>query len=785
MNNIENKSKEELGLGYLINSFTKYWYIYSGCLVLALLIAFIKNNIKLPVYESVAKILINEGNNSLSRQTSQFLGSMDMFSGGKTLENEIQLLASAPLIEESLKNLDLGISYYGKNSVKTSELYKSSPFLVSLNLDHPQPVDYIIQIIIIDSETYRLRIKGKDIELFSLKTNTTINRISKVKIDLVCKFGDNVINEYFDFKVLLNKNSNEEFSDAGKYFFVINKPKTTLRSFQNRLVIEPNDAQSSVANLSVRSTAPAKDIDFLTSLIQAYLEQDINKKNYSSVRAIEYIDDQLNIIGDSLRTAEQNLQNFRRSNQVIDLSQKSGLIYQQIQELQRQKAALNIKYKYFVYLQDYFTNNQEITDIIAPSSMGVSDPLFNSLIQELIQLNNEKNNLIENNQEKSPYLRQIMVRIENLKNTITENINYMLKSSEMEIEDANQQMSGLNGEVNKLPYTERLLLGYEREFNLNDEIYTFLMQRRAEAQITKSSFLPDAELVEPPAIKGNGPVAPKKKLNYVIAFLFGLIVPLSVLRMKDLLDNKIHGKEDIEKEIKFPILGQVYTNNKNIDNVIQKFPKSHIAESFRMIRNSLNYFLGKHEKNIVVITSTYAQEGKSFIAMNLAGSIALTGKSTILVACDLRKPSLGARFNITEERGLSSYLSNQNTLEDIIHSTDIPHLDIIVSGPIPPNPSELISSETINPLLQDLKKKYDFIIVDTPPVGIVSETYIIMSIADLNIFVIRKDITPKNECLSILKDLQDRKFKNLSIVLNDVTLLKKSKYGYQYYESAP
>lgn len=783
MNNIENNTKEELGLGYLINSFKKYWLIYVGCLVLALLIAFVKNNTKLPVYESMAKILINEGNNSVARQTSQFLSNMDMFSGGKTLENEIQLLGSAPLIEESLKNLDLSISYYKKSSVKISELYKSSPFLVSINIEHPQLIDYIIQITILDSETYRLKIKGKDIELFSLQTNSTINRIPKIKTDIICKFGDNVTHEYFDFKLLLNKNSNDEFLDAGKYFFVINKPKTILRSFQNRLVIEPNDAQSSVANLTIRSTAPARDIDFLTSLIQAYLEQDINKKNYSSVRAIEYIDDQLNIIGDSLKTAEQNLQNFRRSNQVIDLSQKSGLIYEQIQELQRQKAALNIKYKYFVYLQEYFTNNQEITDIIAPSSMGVSDPLFNNLIQELIQLNNEKNNLIENNQEKSPYLRQIMVRIENLKNTITENINYMLKSAEMEMDDANQQMGELNGEVNKLPYTERLLLGYEREFNLNDEIYTFLMQRRAEAQITKSSFLPDAELVEPPSIKGNGPVAPKKRLNYVIAFLFGLIIPLTVLRMKDLLDNKIHGKEDIEKEIKLPILGQVYRNNKNIDNIIQKFPKSHIAESFRMIRNSLNYFLGKHEKNTIVITSTYAQEGKSFIAMNLAGSIALTGKSTILVACDLRKPSLGARFNIAEDKGLSSYLSNQNTLDDVIRHTEIAHLDIIVSGPVPPNPSELISSETIDILIQDLQKKYDFIIMDTPPVGIVSETYVVMNKADLNIFIIRKDVTPKSECISILKDLHNRKFKNLSIILNDITLLKKSKYGYQYYES--
>jgi len=778
-----NNNKEELGLNYLVSSIKKYWIIYCSCLIVSILIAFFQNKTKLPVYESSAKVLINEGNNSLSRQTTQFLGSMDMFARGKTLENEIQLLASAPLVEKSLSKLDINISYFRANLFYPYELYKSSPYVVIPNLDHPQPINFIIRIKIIDSETYHLTVKGKDVELYSFKSNTTINRIPRIKAELLCKFGDNVTHEYFDFKVLLNNGNGDEFTDAGNYYFVLNKPKTLLRSFQGRLVIEPNDAQSSVANLFIRSTTPDKDIDFLTSLIQSYLDQDIFKKNYSSVKTIEYIDNQLSIIGDSLRTAEQNLQNFRRSNQVIDLSQKSGLIYQQVQELQRQKAASNIKYKYFVYLKDYFNSNQEITDIIAPSSMGVSDPLFNSLIQELIGLNNEKNNLIVNNQEKSPYLRQISTRIENLKNTIIENISYMLNSAEIELKDTDEQISDLNKEVNKLPQTERLLLGYERKFNLNDEIYTFLMQRRAEAQIAKSSFLPDAELVEPPNIRGKGPVAPKKKLNYVIAFMFGFLVPLTFLRIKDLLDNKIHVKEDIEKEIKIPFLGQVYKNNKNIENVILKFPRSHIAESFRIIRNSLNYFLHNHENNILVITSTYAQEGKSFIAINLASSIALTGKSTILVGFDLRKPSLGVRFKIAEDTGLSSYLSKQNKLDEIIHSTDIPNLDIIVSGPVPPNPGEMISDETTDLLLKELRNKYEFIILDTPPVGIVSESYILMGKADLNIYVVRKDFTPKNECITILKNLHERKYKNIAFILNDVSLLKKSKYGYQYYDN--
>lgn len=781
MNN-EVKNKEDLGLAYLIESFTSYWYIYAGCIFFMLLLAFVYNKIKQPEYESVAKILINEGNANANRQTSQFLTSMNLFTSGKTLENEIQLLTSAPLIEESIENLDLGISYFRKTIAKPLELYKSSPFLVIPNQNHPQLINCFIQIKIIDSETYQLKIKVKDVELYSFRNNTTINNIPKININQTCKFGSNVVSEYYDFKILLS-NNDIRIDDPEKFLFIINKPISIRQSFQSRLIVEPNDAQSSVANLSIRSSTPAKDMDFLSSLIQTYLEYDINKKNYSSLKTIEYIDDQLNIIGDSLRTAERNLQNFRISNQVMDLSQKSGLIYQQIQELQQQQAALSIRYKYFIYLQNYFDENQEITDIIAPSSMGIEDALFNSLIQELIQLNNERNNLIENDQEKSPYLRQILIRIENLKSTIVENINYMLNSTEIEIENTEQQLDDLNNEVNKLPQTERLLLGFERSFNLNDEIYTFLMQRRAEAQIAKSSFLPDAELVEPPKIKGNSPVAPKKKLNYFFAFIFGFLLPLTILRAKDILDNRIHNKEDIEKELSIPFLGQIYKNHRNIDNIIQKFPKSHIAESFRILRNSLQYFLRNQDNSILVVTSTHAQEGKSFIAMNLASVIALTGKSTILIGCDLRKPSLGERFKIPEEKGLSSYLSNQYELDKVIFKTETPNLDLIVSGPIPPNPGELISSSATDQLLQILKKKYNYIILDTPPASIISETYIIMSKADLNIFVIRKDITPKYECLTTLKGLLDKKFKNLTYVLNDVPVLKKSKYGYQYYSN--
>lgn len=414
--------------------------------------------------------------------------------------------------------------------------------------------------------------------------------------------------------------------------------------------------------------------------------------------------------------------------------------------------------------------------------MGIEDPLLNNLIQELTTLNAERTSLIQNNQGKSPYLKQIEIKVDNLKNTISENIKYILNTTEIALQDLNNRISGLNGEINKLPSTERELLGYERKFNLNDAIYTFLLERRAEAQIVKASYMPGAEIIEPTDIIGYGPIGPKKNINLIIGFLLGLILPIIFIRTKDILENRINENSDVGKLVDLPVLGQVYKNNKKVDLVVPSFPKSHMAESFRILRTGLNYFLSNQPSSVIVVTSTYAQEGKSFISVNLAAILAFTDKKTLLLGFDLRKPKVYERLNISNQVGVSAYLSNQLSLDEVLQHTNIANLDVITSGPIPPNPSELIASEKTKELINTMKGKYDYVIIDTPPIGILSDTFLLMDFADLNVYVVRQDQTPKREFLSIINDLKGKKIKNLCLVINDIPLMKKSRYGYDYYE---
>ena len=783
MDRKEKSSQNTFDLEYLFSVLNKFWLIIAICIFVALGLAFLFVKIKAPVYEVRASVLIKPDNAQATQAASQIFQSMGLFTEENKFQNKLQVLKSSPLIKDAINNLDFQISYFRRAGLITEEQYKTSPFIVVLNQNHPQPININFKIDIIDENSFRIRARSDEVEIYSFASQNKTQTLPVFKIKEDGYFGQDIKSDNYDFKLILNENYKSGGFNSKRFSFIINDPASLVKSYQIKLKVEPIDIQTSVADITLKSTVPLKAVDFITSLTNAYLATDVEEKIHASVKTIEYIDNQLGAITDSLRQAENNLQRFRTSNQVMDISIKSGRVYDELLSLQREKATTTINYKYYQYINDYFENNKEMSDIIAPSSMGIEDPLLNNLILELTTLNTERSGLIENNQGKSPYLKQLNIKIDNLKNTISENIKYIISATEIALQDLNTRLNGLNVEINKLPTTERQLLGYERKFNLNDAIYTFLLERRAEAQIAKASYMAGAQIIEPADIMGDGPIAPKKNLIYIIALMLGFILPIVVLRAKDILQNRITENTNINELVDVPILGRIYTNNKKNDLVVQSFPKSHMAESFRIVRTGLNYFLNKNESSILVVTSSFGQEGKSFISNNLAASLALTNKKTVLLGFDLRKPKVYDRLNINNDTGISSFLSNQASYDDILQQSNIENLDVITSGPIPPNPSELIASSKTMDLFDYLKTKYDYIIVDTPPVGILSDTYVLMDKADLNIYVVRENQTPKNEFLSILHDLNSKKFRNLCLVINDIPLIKKSKYGYEYYDS--
>ncbi|MBN1952342.1 MAG: polysaccharide biosynthesis tyrosine autokinase [Bacteroidales bacterium] len=776
------RTSDIVDIHYLASLFQKHYLAIGICIFVGLAISFFLNKTKHKVFEVKAQILISSEENTTSTISAQFMEGFGMFGGENNFQNEIQKLRSSVLIRRALNELNFYVSYYSHSRLSKEELYKNTPFVIVFDRTIAQPINLEINLEVIDKTGFKIRTKGEDVPLYNFSNDNIIQTVSELKIDKNARFGQTIHNEYLNFKLILNENVNIDDYPTKKFSFIIRDPKSLSRYYQSAMEIAPVDLESSVAELSIKSTVPQKDIDFINTLLDTYLERELEKKRYMSLKTIEYIDDQLNVIKDSLKIAEENLQRFRSNQGIMDVTVQSGRVYEQLRELEREKASVTVNYKYYQYINDYFELNKEFSDLIAPSAMGIEDPLLNNMIQELLQLNAERAGLIQNNQEKSPYLSKLNIQIENLKNTITENIKYILNTTEISLQDVNGRISELNREIRKLPETERELFGIERKFNLNDAIYTYLLEKRSEAQIAIASFLPDAEIVEPADVVGSGPISPKTRLNYFMGLLLGLILPLVFFRFKDTLSVRLKDVSEIEKFTSTPILAKIYKNNKKIELVVNNFPKSHIAESFRMLRTNLRYFLPKSKNSIISITSNFAQEGKSFLANNLSVALANANNSTILLGFDMRKPKVFERLNIKNEIGISSFLSEQANFEEVVQKTNIPNLDVITSGPIPPNPSELTASTRMNDLFSFLTEKYDYIIIDTPPVGLVSDTYLLLDQADLNIFVVRLNHSIKKESFAVLSELQDKKIKNLCLVVNELPLLRSSKYGYGYYD---
>ncbi|HEX3008275.1 MAG TPA: polysaccharide biosynthesis tyrosine autokinase, partial [Bacteroidales bacterium] len=454
-------------------------------------------------------------------------------------------------------------------------------------------------------------------------------------------------------------------------------------------------------------------------------------------------------------------------------------IFSKLSQLESDKAVLVNQMKYYEYLQNYFRANKEATDLMAPSSMNVVDPLLTQLISQLLTLSAERATYMSSDNVKNPNLSTLEVQIKNIKKTIQENVVNNLNTLANSIKEIDYRTSRMTADISGMPKTQLQLLGIERKFKLNDAIFTYLLQKRSEAQIARAANMPDYEIVDPARIVSARVVAPKKIINYILALLASFLLSFTVILVKDYLNNRIIDKGDVEAITNKPIIGYIYHNYKKSNTVIADYPKSSISESFRTVRTNLQIMSRGISKQVILVTSSGSGEGKSFISTNLASVFALLGKKTVLVGFDLRKPAMYQDLGLNNLIGISSYLSNRALLEDIIQPTRIDNLDFIPAGPIPPNPIELIGSNVTKNLIFKLKEIYDYIIIDTAPIGVVTDAYFLMNYADLNIYVTRQNVTIKEMFGNTLKSLENNKITNIAILMNDV-YLKSRAYVYGY-----
>jgi capsular exopolysaccharide synthesis family protein len=399
---------------------------------------------------------------------------------------------------------------------------------------------------------------------------------------------------------------------------------------------------------------------------------------------------------------------------------------------------------------------------------------------ELIAAQAQRSNLIDNKQEKNPLVSKLNIKIDNIKKSIADNISAVRQTTDISIDEMNKRVSKVEAQISNLPKTEQQLGGFERKYRLNDAIYNYLLEKRAEAKITKASNLPDDIILEPANLVGGSPVSPNTKKNYMMAFILGMGLPFSYLILRKALNTKIETQENIERMTNLPVLGKIIHNYKKTNNVVFEYPKSPIAESYRVLRTNLDFSMKGGSHKVILVTSCITGEGKSFNALNIAMSYAQLGRRTILLDFDLRKQT--SYFNTKADEtthGLSSYLNNKAGLKDIILKSPDDKLDYIISGPIPHNPAELIALEQTKSMISELKNQYEYVIIDTPPLAQVTDGFLIMESSDLKVIVVRYNYSKKKVLSMVLKDLQHKNIENISLVLND-NRIKSDQYGYGY-----
>ncbi len=787
-NNIQNKEgineSSNINIAEILYKMLSKWHWFVISIIVAFIGAFIITKYSTPQYEAKATLLIKSNN--------EILNSMDMagsFMGGRGMvnfQNEIGTIQSLAMVKRTVKALGFYTNYYQKVNFKNADIYKASPFEVTLDLYKTQAIGVVIDVKLKNNNSCVISYKAKNnVPIYDYAEDHVVvgENINIPEREITLKYGEWFEKDGMKFKIDLKDpekwNSNYSKMD---YAFVINDLDAVANQFR-ATNIELLKKESSIISIKYVHENKKKAEDFVNMLCKIYIDQTFEEKNYLHVATINFVNSQIENIADSLSLVESRKEAFQKVNNTLSLTNDAQYIYQRTNELEVKRAEAYTQNAYYDALEEYINKADLEEGVAVPTTMGIQDPILNNLVSTLTTLVLERQRLSTTLTPKSPKMKELSLQIETTRKQIQESLRTIKKHSEITQKELRRQQNLLQVEIDKLPTTQRNMINIERQFKFNDVIYSFLYQKRAEAEIAKNAALPDHKVVDKAqhAVK----IYPKTSSNYLIALLIGLIVPGGYIFIRYITNNTINGKDDLEKISNAPILGYIpqIPDEYNKMIVLDK-PKSQITEAFRSIRTNIKYIL--HDENategqVILVTSSLPNDGKSLFSMNLASVFSLSGKKTILVGYDLRKPKLHKVFHVDGTKGITSYLIGRNSYEEIIQHTEFENLDVLVSGPVPPNPSELVDSDKNRDLIKQLRKQYDYIILDTPPVSLIADAQCLAKESDMNIFVVRSGQTDKGVLKISLAEMVERSNVKVNFVINGIeNAMQKYGYGSRY-----
>ena len=769
MDNSQELQEKDINIRELIKPYLDRWLWFVVGAFLALLGGYLFIKLSTPIYRTETTILVKDAKNNKLPEGASGLFDLSGIGGMNvnSIENEIEILKSKKLIEQVVKDLGLTAEVYQEDAFTKKELYKdTSPIIINVIGEKNSASDEQKKLDIL------LEIKGSELILSSDKMPDVIRTTYNKTISLP------------NANIIIQKNPDYKGKKIEELLLKVYNTERIVNYYREILSIAPKDKDATVIGITLDLPIKAKTQDFLNKLVVVYNQDAINDKNSESKKTKDFIDERIAIIAKELGDVENEKQSFKTENQITDIATETKINLETNAQARARQLEVDSQLELTNALMDYLSKQGNYQ--ILPNNVGLSDASAGNVINSYNQLIIERNRLLENSTAQNPVVIDITKKINSMRFSVMETLSKNRTGLQLERNKYLEEQGKLMSRISKVPTQEKLFRSIERQQQIKENLYLLLLQKREETQLSLAVTAPKAKIVDY-AHSTEKPVAPKKLIIMLAALLVGIVLPFGVIYIKELLDNKIKTKHDIEKLSQTVVLAELPKIRKGESDIVGRNDLSPMAEAFRILITNMNFMIPKKERGkVVFVTSTIKGEGKTFTSVNLALTLANPNRKVIIIGSDIRNPQL-QRYdkNSRVYMGLTEFLYDENvTLDKVIHQSNMnPHLDVIYSGAIPPNPTELLTNGRYQVLLETLKPIYDYIIVDTAPLMLVTDTFLFADLADTTLYVTRSNYTEEKLIDFANKNIKANKIKNVGFVLNDVSksnLGYGNKYGYGY-----
>ena len=766
------QSEEQVNIQEIFFRYLIHWPWFVVSVIVCVACAWGYLRLTTPVYNITATVLIKDdkkgGGASMSSELEK-MGLDGFVSSSNNVDNEIEVLRSKSLAREVVNNLGLFVTYMDEDRFPKRDLYRTSPVLVSLT---PQEADKLPQ-------TMEVGMSLQPVGTMDVQIRVGKKEYRKrfEKLPAVFPTDEGTV-AFFANNDTLSPIRPESVIKERHITAYINRPFAVAKKYADFLSIVPTSKATSVVTVSLKNSNTQRGNDYIDKLLEMYNINANNDKNEVAQKTAEFIDERIGIISKELGSTEQDLENFKRSAGITDLSSEAQIALTGNAEYEKKRVENQTQINLVMDLQRYLQGTEYE---VLPSNVGLQDAGVAGAIDRYNEMVSERNRLLRTSTESNPAIVNLNASIRAMRGNIQTTLDATLKGLEITKADLVREAGRYSRRISDAPTQERQFVSIARQQEIKSGLYLMLLQKREENAITLAATANNAKIIDE-ALADDSPVSPKRMTIYLAALIFGIGIPVGIIYLIGLTKFKIEGRADVEKLTLLPIVGDIPLADEKAGSIaVFENQNNLMSETFRNVRTNLQFML-ENGKNVILVTSTISGEGKSFISANLAISLSLLGKKVVIVGLDIRKPGLNKVFNISKkEHGITQFLTNPAiNLMDLVQPSDInKNLYILPGGTVPPNPTELLARDGLEKAVETLKKNFDYVILDTAPVGLVTDTLLIGRVADLSVYVCRADYTRKAEFTLINELAENNKLPNLCIAINGLDLQKK-KYGYYY-----